>query len=337
MKSKQVILAALPRGMVKETDLRVEEREVEIAVEPHDVAVKLLYIGVEPYYRELMAEVDTLGFGLFKVGQAIWGRAVGQVVESANSEFEAGDLVLGTMEFSEYVVVQKGQGLEKVDASQVPPSYYLGILGMPGLTAWIGLKLIGNPKSGEQVFVSAASGAVGQIVGQLAKVYGCRAVGSAGSDEKVELLKSEFGFDDAFNYKKEKDLGAALKKYFPKGIDVYFDNVGGEMLDAMLKNANRDARIAVCGAISQYNLEEDKRCGIKNLFNLVGKCIKMEGFLEGKFHDQYIETYRKEMRIYIKEGKVKYKEHVTQGIENFPTAFVGLMKGHNVGKSVLHF
>jgi NADPH-dependent curcumin reductase CurA len=190
MKNKQVVLAALPKGMVKETDFRVVETETEVVVEPgsNDVAVKLLYIGVEPYYRELMEEKDALGFGLYKVGQPIWGGAVGQVVMSANPEFESGDTVLGNMKFSEYVIVPKGKGLEKVDSSQAPLSYYLGVLGMPGLTAWIGLKLIGDPKPGEQVFVTAASGAVGQIVGQLAKVYGCRVVGSAGSDEKVDSL-----------------------------------------------------------------------------------------------------------------------------------------------------
>lgn len=337
-KHKQVVLAAVPEGMVKETDFRVEETETELVVQPgsNDVAVKLLFLGVEPYYRGLMSPANELGFGNYSIGKPIWGRALGEVVMSANPEFAKGDMVTGIMKFSEYVIVPKGTGIEKVDASKAPLSYYLGILGMPGFTAYVGFKLIGNPKSGEQVFVSAASGAVGQIVGQLAKVYGCRVVGSAGSDEKVEVLKTEFGFDDAFNYKKEKDLSAALKRYLPHGIDIYFDNVGGETLEVALTHCNTHARIPVCGAVSQYNLPAEKRYGVKNLFLLVGKCIKMEGFIEGFWVAQHKAQYMKEMTTYIEEGKVKYKEHVTSGFENFPAAFVGMMMGQNIGKSVVH-
>jgi NADPH-dependent curcumin reductase CurA len=335
-KLKQVVLAAIPKGMVKESDLRVEDTEIDLSVEPEsgDVALKLLYIGVEPYYRELMTDVDLLGFGLYQIGKPIYGGVVAEVVQSANPSFKAGDTVQGNTIFAEYVMVKEGKGLKKLDISVAPPSYYLGVLGMPGLTAWAGLKLIGMPKSGDQVFVSAAAGAVGQIVGQLAKVYGCRVVGSAGSDEKCELLKGEFGFDDAINYKKEKDLNEALKKHFPDGIDIYFDNVGGETLDAVLKHINMNARIPLCGAISQYNVVEEERYGVKNLFYAVGKCAKLEGFVIAKYAE-HKDDYVKEMSGYLKEGKVKYKEHVSKGIESFPTAFVELMTGHNVGKSVI--
>lgn len=338
VKHKQIVLAENPVSMVKETDFRVEETETEVVVQPgsDDVAIKLLFLGVEPYYRELMSTKDELGLGSYIIGKPIWGRAIGEVVVSANPDFEKGDTVEGIVKFSEYVIVPKGKGIEKVDASKAPLSYYLGILGMPGFTAYIGFKLIGNPKSGEQVFVSAASGAVGQIVGQLAKVYGCRVVGSAGSDEKVEVLKTEFGYDDAFNYKKEKDLSAALKKSLPHGIDIYFDNVGGETLDVALTHCNRSARIPVCGAISQYNVPIEKRYGLKNLFLLVGKCIKMEGFIQAFWVAQHKAQYIKEMATYIEEGKVKYKEHVTSGFAQFPAAFVGMMKGENIGKAIVH-
>jgi NADPH-dependent curcumin reductase CurA len=337
VRHKQVVLAAIPKGMPKDTDLRVEETETDVVVQPdsNDVAVKLLYISLDPYYRELMTEEGLPGLGLYKKGEPIYGGVVAEVVLSDNPDFQVGDTVLGNLNFSEYVVVPKGQDLIKVDASQVPASYYLGVLGMPGFTAWVGLKLIAKAKAGDQVFVTAAAGAVGQVVGQLAKVYGCRVVGSAGSDEKVKLLKTEFGFDDAYNYKKESDLDKALKRHLPNGIDIYFDNVGGETLDAVFQNVNMGARIVLCGAISQYNVAEDKRYGIKNLFFAIAKAVKMEGFIVAKYTAEHMGEYAEEMSGYLKEGKVKYREHVTKGIENFPSAFVGLMTGENVGKSVL--
>uniref|UniRef100_M1D6P3 Allyl alcohol dehydrogenase n=1 Tax=Solanum tuberosum TaxID=4113 RepID=M1D6P3_SOLTU len=222
--------------------------------------------------------------------------------------------------------------LFKINDKDVPLSYYTGILGMPGMTAYVGFYEICSPKKGETVFVSAASGAVGQLVGQFAKMLGCYVVGSAGSKEKVDLLKSKFGFDEAFNYKEEHDLDAALKRYFPDGIDIYFENVGGKMLDAVLLNMKLHGRIAACGMISQYNLEQTE--GVHNLFYLISKRIRMEGFIIFDYFHLY-SKYLEMIIPKIKAGNVVYVEDVVEGLENAPTALVGLFSGHNIGKQVV--
>jgi NADPH-dependent curcumin reductase CurA len=203
---------------------------------------------------------------------------------------------------------------------------------MPGLTAYAGFFKVGKPKKGDFVFVSAASGAVGQVVGQLAKIAGCYVVGSAGSDEKVSLLKTKFGYDDAFNYKSETDLGAALRRCLPDGIDIYFDNVGGAMLDAALLHMRHGGRVAVCGMISQYNLQEPE--GLRNLFCIVPKAIRVEGFIVGGWFHVYA-RFEEEMAGYIKEGKVAVVEDVVEGIESAPAALIGLFSGRNVGKQLV--
>ncbi|XP_055813134.1 2-alkenal reductase (NADP(+)-dependent)-like [Solanum dulcamara] len=203
---------------------------------------------------------------------------------------------------------------------------------MPGITAYGGFYELCSPKKGETVYVSAASGAVGQLVGQFAKLVGCYVVGSAGSKEKVELLKNKFGFDEAFNYKEEQDLSAALKRYFPDGIDIYFENVGGKMLDAVLLNMRIHGRIAVCGMISQYNLEQNE--GVHNLFCLISKRLRMQGFLAVDYFPLY-QKFVEMVTPHIKEGKVKYVEDIAEGIESAPGALVGLFSGRNVGKQLV--
>ncbi|CAN6681483.1 unnamed protein product [Malus baccata var. baccata] len=200
------------------------------------------------------------------------------------------------------------------------------------MTAYAGFYVICNPKKGETVFVSAASGAVGQLVGQFAKLLGCYVVGSAGSKEKVDLLKNKFGFDNAFNYKEEPDLDAALKRYFPEGIDTYFENVGGEMLDAVLQNMRVNGRIAVCGMISQYNLDESEGC--RNLMYLIFKQVRMQGFLVFNYYHLY-EKFLEIVLPAIKEGKKMYVEDVVEGLESAPAALIGLFAGRNVGKQVV--
>ncbi|KAM3258966.1 hypothetical protein ACQJBY_050623 [Aegilops geniculata] len=203
---------------------------------------------------------------------------------------------------------------------------------MPGLSAYVGFFDVGKPKKGDYVFVSAASGAVGQLVGQLAKITGCYVVGSAGSDDKVNLLKTKFGFDDAFNYKKEQDLNATLKRFFPEGIDIYFENVGGAMLDAVLLNMRLHGRVVMCGMISQYNLNKPE--GVCNLFCVVSKRIRMEGFMVSEHYGTY-NKFEQEMAGYLKEGKITYVEDVAEGIESFPAALIGLFYGRNIGKQLV--
>ncbi|KAK2999609.1 hypothetical protein RJ639_022844 [Escallonia herrerae] len=202
---------------------------------------------------------------------------------------------------------------------------------LAGFAAWVGIVVLGNPKAGANVFVSAAAGGVGMYAGQLAKFKGCRVVGSTGSDEKVKLLKEEFGYDEAFNYHKEADLDAALNKYFPSGIDIYFENVGGSMLEAVLNHVNKGARIPLCGMISQYNKIWTQREGVRNLLNMIGKEVRMEGFMIGSYLDRF-EDFAKEMEGYIKEGKIHFKHNIYHGIESFSESLVSLFSSSNVGK-----
>nr|XP_043609448.1 2-alkenal reductase (NADP(+)-dependent)-like isoform X2 [Erigeron canadensis] len=233
--------------------------------------------------------------------------------------------------WEQYSIINDPENLFKIEHTDVPLSYYTGILGMPGITAYAGFYEICAPKEGEYVFVSAASGAVGQLVGQFAKLSGCYVVGSAGTKEKVDMLKNKFGFDEAFNYKEEQDLDAALKRYFPDGIDIYFENVGGKMLEAVILNMRLHGRIAVCGMISQYNGQGD---GVQNLFLLVPKSIRMQGFGVNHFYHLY-PKYLDMIIPLIKNGTISYVEDIVEGIEHAPAALVGLFSGKNVGKQVV--
>jgi len=253
-----------------------------------------------------------------------------------------GDVVAGFLEWAEYSVHYPDQPtiapLKKIPNPRnaaVPLSNYLGVLGMPGITAYSGLHKICEPlTAGQTLYVSAAAGAVGQVVGQYGKALGLRVVGSAGEDAKVDYLLKDLGFDAAFNYKKHEDLKAILKETCPNGIDIYFENVGGKMLDAVLENCNNYARIAVCGMISQYNRANDPE-GIFALGNMISKRIRMEGFIVSDEMSKYalpcIQTFSK----LIQEGKLKYREDITKGIENLPETFVGMLQGKNFGKAVV--
>ncbi|KAM0836113.1 hypothetical protein ACQ4PT_062515 [Festuca glaucescens] len=296
------------------------------------VLLKNLYLSCDPYMRGRMRDNHNSYIPPFKPGSVIQGLGVGRVVDSTHPGFSAGDIVSGMTGWEEYSLIEKPEQLNKIQQSDIPLSYHLGLLGMPGFTAYAGFYELCSPKKGEFVFVSAASGAVGQIVGQLAKLHGCYVVGSAGTNQKVELLKDKFGFDAAFNYKEEPDLTAALKRYFPEGIDIYFENVGGSMLDAVLVNMRMHGRIAVCGMVSQHGMTDP--VGIHNLFCLVPKRIKMQGFIQSDFLNlfpQFLDDVAKHYR----DGKIVYVEDMSVGLENAPSAFVGLFSGKNVGKQVV--
>ncbi|KAL0341386.1 UNVERIFIED_CONTAM: 2-alkenal reductase (NADP(+)-dependent) [Sesamum radiatum] len=333
--NKQIVLRDYVKGFPKESDMTLKTSTVKLKV-PEDcsdaILVKNLYLSCDPYMRNRMSKMEGSYVESFTPGSAITGYGVARIVDSSHPNFKNGDLVWGVTGWEEYSLIRSTQGLFKIQHTDVPLSYYTGILGMPGMTAYAGFYEVCSPKKGETVYVSAASGAVGQLVGQFAKLMGCYVVGSAGSKDKVELLKNKFGFDDAFNYKEEQDLNAALKRYFPDGIDIYFENVGGKMLDAVLLNMKIHGRIAVCGMISQYNLEQSE--GVHNLFTLVTKRIRMEGF--GVF--DYYHLYQKFLDMVlplIKEGKINYVEDIAEGLESAPAALVGLFYGRNVGKQVV--
>ncbi|KAL8491694.1 hypothetical protein ACS0TY_023337 [Phlomoides rotata] len=333
--NKHIILKDYIKGFPKESDMILKTTIIKLKL-PQDcsdaVLVKNLYLSCDPYMRSRMSHLKDNYVECFTPGSTITGIGVGRVVDSSDPNFKKGDLIWGMVGWEEYSVVKSTQGLFKIQHTHLPLSYYAGILGMPGHTAYTGFYEISSPKRGETVFVSAASGAVGQLVGQFAKQFGCYVVGSAGTKNKVDLLKNKFGFDDAFNYKEEPDLTAALKRYFPQGIDIYFENVGGKMLDAVLVNMKLNGRISTCGMISQYNLEEGE--GVRNLFTIVAKQLRMQGFLV--FH--YYHLYPKFLEFVvplIEQGKISYVEDIAEGLESAPVALIGLFSGRNIGKQLV--
>jgi NADPH-dependent curcumin reductase CurA len=332
--NKQVVLKDYINGSPKESDMELKTSTITLKVPEGSKAILLknLYLSCDPYMRNRMVKDEGNWVDSFTPGSPITGYGVAKVLDSDDPNFSKGDLVWGYTGWEEYSVLTNPEILFKIEHTDVPLSYYTGLLGMPGMTAYAGFFKICHPKKGETVYVSAASGAVGQLVGQFAKLTGCYVVGSAGSKEKVELLKNKFGFDDAFNYKEEHDLDAALKRYFPEGIDIYFENVGGKMLDAVLLNMKLRGRIAVCGMISQYNL--DKPEGVHNFFTVVAKRVRAEGFLASDFYHMY-PKFLELVLPHIKKGEIVYVEDIVHGLESAPAALVGLFSGRNVGKQVV--
>uniref|UniRef100_A0A0E0MKT9 Enoyl reductase (ER) domain-containing protein n=1 Tax=Oryza punctata TaxID=4537 RepID=A0A0E0MKT9_ORYPU len=334
--NKRVILKRYVKGFPSEEDMEVVMGEAPLMAVPAGsaaVVVKNLYISCDPYMRNRMTRHEVPSYVEDYVpGEVLTNYGVMKVISSGHPDFKTGDLVWGITGWEEYTLIDNPESLSKINHPDLPLSYYTGVLGLPGLTAYSGFFEICKPKKGEYVFISAASGAVGQIVGQLAKITGCHVIGSAGSDEKVNLLKIKFGFDNAFNYKKELDLNAALKRYFPEGIDIYFENVGGATLDAVLPNMRLRGRIAACGMISQYNLEYPD--GVCNLFYIVTKRLRMEGFLVFDYYGMY-HRFEEEMAAYIKEGKITYVEDIVVGLDAAPAALIGLFTGRNIGKQLV--
>ncbi|KAJ8755489.1 hypothetical protein K2173_019287 [Erythroxylum novogranatense] len=334
--NKQVILKNYVIGYPEESDFQIITGSIKLKIPEGTkdaVLVKNLYLSCDPYMRFRMTKVDgpTL-MDHFVPGKVINGYGVVQVLDSTHPAYKKGDLAWGFTGWEEYSLNVSPPLLIKIVHTDVPLSYYTGILGMTGVTAYAGFHEVCSPKKGEYVYVSAASGAVGQLVGQFAKLMGCYVVGSAGSKEKVDLLKNKLGYDEAFNYKEEPDLDAALKRYFPEGIDIYFENVGGKMLDAVLLNMRENGRIAVCGMISQYNLEKPE--GVHNLSVLIAKRVLMKGFVAHDFYPKYPE-YLQMVLPYIKQEKIVYVEDISQGIETAPASLIGVFTGLNLGRKLV--
>ncbi|XP_030937502.1 2-alkenal reductase (NADP(+)-dependent)-like [Quercus lobata] len=334
VRNKQVLARDYIDGNPKETDMYFNTSSLSLKVPEgsKEVLVKNLYLSCDPYMRGIKVKIPDRLFYSFAPHSPIVGYRVAKVLESGHPDFKKGDFVWGVTKWEEYSLITMTESLFKIQHIDVPLSYYTGLLGMPGMTAYAGFYELCSPKKGEYVFVSSAFGAVGQLVGQLAKLMGCYVAGSAGSKEKVDILKSKFGFDEAFNYKEEHDLDAALKRCFPEGIDIYFDNVGGKMLDAVLLNMRLHGRIAVAGMISQYNLDQPE--GIRNLLSLVYKRIRIEGFTVYDYYHLF-PNFLDLVLPYIREGKIVYVEDIAEGLENGPAALVGIFSGHNVGKQVV--
>ena len=330
MDTQQIILASRPTGIPTLDNFKFENTTLP-EVKEDQVLVEGLYYSVDPYMRGRMNDTKSY-ISPFEIGKPLEGGAVAKVIESKSSEIKAGDLVVGSLPWLARTVVS-AKGLQKINATIAPASYYLGVLGMPGLTAYFGLMDIGKPKPGQTVVVSGAAGAVGAVVGQIARIQGCKVIGIAGSDEKTNLLKSEYGFEEAINYKTTPDLKKALAQACPNGVDVYFDNVGGEISDAVISQINFQARIVVCGQISLYN-NSDIPTGPRLQPQLLSHSALMQGFIVNDYKDRFDEGFQELVKL-INEDKIKYPETKMKGFDQLPNAFIGLFNGENTGKMIV--
>jgi NADPH:quinone reductase len=328
--NRQFTLAARPVGMPKESDFRLVEAPIP-TLTSGQILLRTLFLSVDPYMRGRMTGIRTYADPV-DIGQLMVGGTVGTVVESTNPQFRAGDFVVGYWGWQEYAV-SDGKGLQKLDASHAPVSTALGVLGMPGMTAYFGFLDICQPKPGETVVVSGAAGAVGSLVGQIAKIKGCRAVGIAGTDQKVSWLTGELGFDAAFNYKSTENYVAKLKELCPGGVDCYFDNVGGAVTDAVLPVLNVRSRISICGQISQYNATKPEP-GMRPYIYLLSKQSRAEGFIITQFMNRFPEGVA-QMAQWLRERKLKHREQIVEGFENAPRALIGVLQGDNTGKMLV--
>ncbi len=329
-RNRRIVLAARPPGVPRESDFELVDAPMP-EPGPGEVLVRGIYLSLDPYMRGRMRDAKSYTPPT-ALGDVMPGGVVGKVMASNDPDFGAGDIVEGALGWQEFAV-SEGKALRPVDPALAPISTALGILGMPGMTAYFALLEIGRPKAGETVVVSAAAGAVGGLVGQIAKIEGCRAVGIAGSDAKCGYVTDELGFDAAINYKTAGDLDAALTEACPGGVDVYFDGVGGAITDAVLGHINLKARIVICGQISQYNLEKPEM-GPRNLRILLVNRARMEGFLVFDYADRYPEGLAR-MSAWLRDGRLEYREDIVEGLERAPAAFIGLLQGRNFGKQLV--
>ncbi len=330
MTTTQIILVSRPEGLPTEENFKMEDFELP-AIKEGEVLLEGMYYSVDPYMRGRMNDAKSY-VPPFETGQPISGGVVAKVKESKSNDFKIDDIVTGNLPWRKQMIVS-GKEIQKIDATLAPPSYFLGILGMTGLTAYFGLMHIGKPKAGETVVVSGAAGAVGLVVGQIAKIQGCHVVGIAGSDKKIKSLKEDFSYDDAINYKTTADMKEAIAKACPNGVDVYFDNVGGEISDAVISNINFHARIPLCGHISLYNATEVP-LGPRLQPMLLTRSVLMQGFIVSNFKNNFPEGM-KHLSQWLKKGKLLYSETIVHGFDQLPQAFLGLFKGENTGKMIV--
>jgi NADPH-dependent curcumin reductase CurA len=332
-KNRQILLAARPRGEPTPHDFSLVEAEIR-EPGPGQMLLRTIYLSLDPYMRGRMSAGPSYSPPV-EVGGVMEGRAVCTVVRSNLSQYCAGDIVVAGTGWQEYAL-SDGQGAQKIDPALGPISYALGVLGMPGLTAYTGLLNIGKPQPGETLVVAAASGAVGAVVGQIAKIKGCRVVGIAGGERKCKFVAKDLGFDASLDHR-QPDLAGRLKSACPKGIDIYFENVGGTVFDAVLPLLNNFARVPVCGIIAHYNATElpaePDRVPLL-MRNILVKRLTFRGFIVWDFAGQYPD-FLKDVSGWLREGRIKYREDITDGLENAPRELIGLLKGENFGKKLM--
>ena len=327
MRNRQVLLASRPQGQVQESNFRIVETEVP---QPRDgqVLVRVLWLSLDPYMRGRMDDARSYAPPQ-PVGEVMIGGTVGEVVDSKDPSLRKGDLVTGMGGWQELHLAD-AKAVRKIDPSLAPPSVYLGVLGMPGVTAWYGLTQIGKPKAGETVVVSAAAGAVGSVVGQLAKTYGCRAVGIAGGPAKCEHVVHDLGFDACIDYK-SPSFRDEFKKATPDRIDVVFENVGGEVFDSALARMNAFGRVALCGLVAGYSGQD---IALHNVRSLLVNRLLLQGFIVSEHMEVWPQALR-ELAGHVAGKRIRYRETVAEGLENAPRAFLGMLRGENLGKQVV--
>jgi len=333
---KQVVLKQNANGIATKDNFEVQTVNLPVLRNHGEVLVHTLYLSVDPYIRGMIGtDPEKSLTTTLKPGEVIVGMTIGEIVESRNPKLLIGDIVRADSGWKEYYVLP-GRDVTKINNNiGLPLEKYLSILGMPGLTAFHGLIHVAEIKQREHVVVSAGAGAVGSIVGQIAKIYGCRVVGIAGGKTKCKYMKAELGYDEVIDYKEEKDLNKALLKHLPHGVDIYYDNVGGEISDAVIPHINRKARIVIGGQMSTYNVSKDKELtGPRLLHHLLWKSAKMQGFLYSDFEEHH-EKALKQLRAWIAEDRLESKEDVVEGIDHAPDAFVKLFKCESFGKQVV--
>ncbi len=330
MESTQFVLASRPYGLPSPANFRIEKTSLRELLD-NEVLLKSIYISVDPYMRGRMNTVKSYAAS-FEVDQPIRGGIIAKVIESKSKSFHTGDIVRGTLPWATYSI-ENVENLWKIDSAKIPLSHFLGILGMPGYTAYFGMIEICKPVKGETVAVSGAAGAVGLVAGQLAKLKGTRVIGIAGSDRKCEMLKEQFGFDEAINYKTTKSIRKDLARLCPEGIDVYFDNVGGEITEGVVANLDFHARIALCGQISQYNSTK-LPTGNLMMSMLLTKSVMLQGFIVRNYSDRYGDAHQYLLKLW-NDGKLRYTETITEGFDKLPEAFLGLFNGINHGKMLV--
>ena len=326
-----ILLKNRPKGTPSPADFEFIKEEDNLTVEDGQLLLETLYVSVDPYLRGRMSDAKSY-VEPFELNKPIHSGVIAKVLESKNDNFKEGDYVSGMLDWKTKQV-SSGQGLQKVDPSKADLSAYLGILGMTGLTAYCGLIEIGKPKEGETLVVSGAAGAVGSVVGQIGKILGLKVIGIAGSDEKIELLKSKFGFDAGINYNTTENMTKAIAEAAPNGVDVYFDNVGGPISDTVLFNINKFARTVNCGAIAVYNNTEIPKSISVRPF-LIKNSASMQGFIVSNFEDKFPQAI-KTLSGWLADDKLTYSETIVEGFENIPQAFIDLFDGKNKGKMVV--
>lgn len=326
--TKAIVLKTRPAGLPQVADFQLTIEEVP-ALGPGEVLLKAIYISVDPYLRGKMSGTKV---PRFEVGQAIASKVIAEVVASKNEAFSPGEFVSHYLDWKEYQV-SDGKGLVKIDATAAPLTTALGVLGITGLSAYFALLDIGQPKAGETLVVSGAAGAVGSIAGQIGKLLGCRVVGIVGTAEKEALITGKFGFDEAINYRTTTDLPGALAAACPQGVDIYFDNVGGAVSDAVLASLNPYGRVAACGAIANYN-DTEPTLSLSILPLVVYKFLTIRGFLIADYAPQFGQGLT-QLAEWLKQGKLTYAETIVEGFDRLPEAFIGLFAGQNEGKMIV--